>query len=48
MKATSMMRNLALAAVVLLSACGGGDQPAADGELQLLNVSYDPTRELYR
>jgi len=48
MKATNMMRNLALAAVVLLSACGGGDQPAPEGELQLLNVSYDPTRELYR
>jgi sulfate transport system substrate-binding protein len=48
MKANTMMRNLALAAVVLLSACGGGDQPAAEGELQLLNVSYDPTRELYR
>jgi len=47
MKTTIMMRNLALAAVVLLSACGGADQPA-DGGLQILNVSYDPTRELYR
>ena len=47
MKATLIVRTLALAAIVLLSACGGGDQPA-DGELQLLNVSYDPTRELYR
>jgi sulfate transport system substrate-binding protein len=47
MNATIIVRNLALAAVVLLSACGGGDLPA-DGELQLLNVSYDPTRELYR
>jgi len=42
------MRSLLLAAVVLLSACGGGDQAERDGQLQLLNVSYDPTRELYR
>ena len=43
----AMTRSLVLAAVVLLSACGGGDGGAV-GELQLLNVSYDPTRELYR
>jgi sulfate transport system substrate-binding protein len=43
-----IMRSLLFASVLLLSACGGGDQPAKDGELQLLNVSYDPTRELYR
>jgi sulfate transport system substrate-binding protein len=43
------MRALVFAAIALLSACGGGgDQAAGDGELQLLNVSYDPTRELYR
>ncbi|HUQ51407.1 MAG TPA: sulfate ABC transporter substrate-binding protein [Gammaproteobacteria bacterium] len=45
------MRNLLLASAVLLGACGGsgsGDEGAANGELQLLNVSYDPTRELYR
>jgi sulfate transport system substrate-binding protein len=35
-------------ALLLLSACGGSDQAARDGALQLLNVSYDPTRELYR
>jgi sulfate transport system substrate-binding protein len=34
--------------LLLLSACGGSDQAARDGALQLLNVSYDPTRELYR
>jgi sulfate/thiosulfate-binding protein len=42
------MRNLLLASVVILGACGGGEPNGADGELQLLNVSYDPTRELYR
>jgi sulfate/thiosulfate transport system substrate-binding protein len=41
-----MMRTLLVAAVVLLSACGSGEQGAQ--RLQLLNVSYDPTRELYR
>jgi sulfate/thiosulfate-binding protein len=30
---------------MLLSACGGGDDA---GRVTLLNVSYDPTRELYR
>ena len=40
--------SLAFAAVVLLASCGGGEQPGREGELQLLNVSYDPTRELYR
>ena len=48
MKTTPMMRSLTLAAVLLLAACGGGEQAERDGELQLLNVSYDPTRELYR
>ena len=48
MTATTTMRSLAFAAVVLLAACGGGEQPDREGELQLLNVSYDPTRELYR
>jgi len=42
------MRGLIFAAILLLSACGGSDQAERDGELQLLNVSYDPTRELYR
>ncbi len=37
---------LAFAAALLLAACGGQD--AEDGDLRLLNVSYDPTRELYR
>jgi sulfate/thiosulfate-binding protein len=34
---------LALGLLASLSGCGGGS-----GELQLLNVSYDPTRELYQ
>jgi sulfate/thiosulfate-binding protein len=36
-----------LAAAGLLSACGSG-AGGGPGELQILNVSYDPTRELYR
>jgi sulfate transport system substrate-binding protein len=43
--ARASLRNLVFAAAVLLCACGAGEQ---DGELRLLNVSYDPTRELYR
>ena len=31
--------------LLLLSGCGGGDTA---GRVTLLNVSYDPTRELYR
>jgi sulfate transport system substrate-binding protein len=38
---------LALTAALLLAACDGQDGQVA-GELRLLNVSYDPTRELYR
>ncbi|MEY2756357.1 MAG: hypothetical protein RIR33_135 [Pseudomonadota bacterium] len=34
---------IALAAALALGACGGADS----GEVTLLNVSYDPTRELY-
>jgi sulfate/thiosulfate-binding protein len=45
------MRNLFLVSAVVLAACGGGaggGANGASGELQILNVSYDPTRELYR
>ncbi|HKU12913.1 MAG TPA: sulfate ABC transporter substrate-binding protein [Steroidobacteraceae bacterium] len=36
-------------ALTLLAACGGSsDQAAGDQSVTLLNVSYDPTRELYR
>jgi sulfate/thiosulfate-binding protein len=46
-----MVRNplsslLVAATAVLLCACGGSD--GAQDERQILNVSYDPTRELYR
>ena len=42
-------RWLAVASLVVLSACGGHDDAASGGHrIQLLNVSYDPTRELYR
>jgi sulfate transport system substrate-binding protein len=42
-------RWLAVASLVALSACGGGEDDAAGGgkRIRLLNVSYDPTRELY-
>ena len=47
-----MLRNLATASLfcLLLAVSGcGGNGGASDGkEIQLLNVSYDPTRELYR
>jgi sulfate/thiosulfate-binding protein len=39
------MRRVILLSALVLGACSGGGQ---GGELQLLNVSYDPTRELYR
>jgi sulfate/thiosulfate transport system substrate-binding protein len=36
-------------ALLLLAACGSGEQPGGtNGRVALLNVSYDPTRELYR
>jgi sulfate transport system substrate-binding protein len=48
----SRRRLLALALPLLLplAACSGEDQggKGAAGQVQLLNVSYDPTRELYR
>jgi len=40
---------LAAASALLLAGCGGGDSAAGStGAVELLNVSYDPTRELYR
>jgi sulfate transport system substrate-binding protein len=39
-------------ALISLAACSGGDKkaeaPKQGGSVELLNVSYDPTRELYR
>jgi sulfate/thiosulfate transport system substrate-binding protein len=40
------LKQLALAGIVCLGGCSSGDDSA--GSLTLLNVSYDPTRELYR
>ena len=38
-----------LSCVLLLTACSDGEQSGGkDGTVTLLNVSYDPTRELYR
>jgi sulfate/thiosulfate transport system substrate-binding protein len=42
------VRGFALAALLALSGCGGGDGAPGRNAIQLLNVSYDPTRELYR
>lgn len=39
------MLSLSAGLLTLLSSCGGGDTA---GRVTLLNVSYDPTRELYR
>ena len=48
----AMRAALLLAGAAILSACGSGGgaggATGAAGELQILNVSYDPTRELYR
>jgi sulfate transport system substrate-binding protein len=41
-----LARCAALALVVLLSGCGGDE--SGSKSIMLLNVSYDPTRELYR
>ncbi len=46
-----MTRSLpVLSALLLLTTCSGGgnDSAGKDGAVTLLNVSYDPTRELYR
>lgn len=52
-KSPHLLRSLAaLAAAAVLTGCGGGAPAAEDGAGQpavtILNVSYDPTRELYR
>jgi sulfate transport system substrate-binding protein len=43
------MRSLTLAAFAALtmSACGPSPAPGEGGRTQLLNVSYDPTREFH-
>jgi sulfate transport system substrate-binding protein len=41
----TMIRVACVGVLALLAGCGGGDN---SGRVTLLNVSYDPTRELYR
>ncbi|MFT3725900.1 MAG: sulfate ABC transporter substrate-binding protein [Hyphomonadaceae bacterium] len=41
------LKLVAVAASLALAACGGPSSTPAGGEISLLNVSYDPTRELY-
>lgn len=48
MSARGFVRLLALGAASLVGACGSGDGAGGGGNVTLLNVSYDPTRELYR
>ncbi|MGH8187114.1 MAG: sulfate ABC transporter substrate-binding protein, partial [Steroidobacteraceae bacterium] len=47
MSARTLLRLLTLGAAALLAACGSGDDTGGTS-VTLLNVSYDPTRELYR
>lgn len=48
-RVTSAIRVLALIGVTaMLVACGSSGESDSDGKVTLLNVSYDPTRELYR
>lgn len=50
-KLTWLNRAAVAGAFVLLCACGGSDNSSTtsdDRKVTLLNVSYDPTRELYR
>jgi sulfate/thiosulfate-binding protein len=43
------IRASIVAALLVLFGCGGGgDDAAGSNQVRLLNVSYDPTRELYR
>jgi sulfate/thiosulfate transport system substrate-binding protein len=41
-------RPFLIACLLLLASCGGGDSASSGNQIRLLNVSYDPTRELYR
>lgn len=51
LRATGQRKIYVLAlicAAVMLAACGSSGDADGDGKVTLLNVSYDPTRELYR
>jgi sulfate/thiosulfate-binding protein len=43
-----LLSVLCVLGLTFLAACGGSDDSGAGGRVTLLNVSYDPTRELYR
>lgn len=45
---TVLLWGLASASALTLAACGPGETGQAARQAQLLNVSYDPTREFYR
>lgn len=46
-KITAVMLSVSVAAAALFTGCGGGDNDGGSGGIELLNVSYDPTREFY-
>ena len=43
----SMIAAGFILATGLMSGCGGSDTASTSSKQELLNVSYDPTRELY-
>jgi sulfate/thiosulfate transport system substrate-binding protein len=45
---TSLIRAVPFGFAISLAACGGSPAGEAPAPLELLNVSYDPTRELYQ
>lgn len=47
-KRAALLLAALLLAALLLAGCGGNDQGKEARVITLLNVSYDPTRELYR
>lgn len=48
-RASAAVLSVLLCSMTLLCACGSGGEPSgSDNRVTLLNVSYDPTRELYR
>ena len=46
-KKKSILLAGVISTALVLTACGGDKQASSDGEFEILNVSYDPTRELY-
>lgn len=46
-KKKSVLLAGVISSALFLAACGGDKQVSSDGKFEILNVSYDPTRELY-